>query len=349
MVDQRLPLVYHFTGKAVPSWGAITLKHSARNWPGPVFLLHDRPNVRPLKGVRQVSTSGWYDPEPFNVFAQRFARPKDFRQGFWFHAMERFFVLSQWSEIFGEPRFLHTELDVILMGQDKLISALPRDRQGVMYPRASKQNAGANVLYVNGARSLSPLLDFFTNRSGDEFEMSLLAQFLDYFPGDGIALPSHLNIGASPFGTDTKNHIQPWEFGGLVDVHPLGTWMLGQDPRNEKHGSVFNHFYYPLIGSEELRETKFRFDWAKRQLFVSGKNTTEWPVFALHVHSKAMRRAHSRLAMWTYALLANQPWRSVIVVQNLHKKPLALLRSFVDFLYLRLVRGFRGRWRGARY
>jgi len=330
------PLVYHYTGASVPSWGLVTLKYSARNWPGPVVLLHDRSDVRPLEGVSQVSTSGWYDPEPFDVFARRFSRPQDFREGFWFHAIERFFVLSQWSKVFGEPRFLHTELDVVLMGQEKLISALPRDRQGVMYPRASKENAGANVLYVNGEGSLSPLLDFFTNRSGDEFEMSLLAQFLDDFPGDGIALPSHLNIGASPFGTDTDNHIQPWELGGLVDVHPLGTWMLGQDPRNEKHGSVFNHFYYPLIGSEELQETSFRFDWAERQLFVKGKETPEWPVFALHVHSKVMRRAHSRLAMWLYASLVNQPWRSVVVIQNLHRRPLVVLKSLIDFAY-RLV------------
>jgi len=342
MSDSSLPLVYHFTGADIPSWGVVTLKQSAKNWPGPVFLLHDRPAIQPLQGVHQISTDGWYDQDPFNIFAKSFARPQNFREGFWFHAIERFFVLSQWSEFFGEPRFLHTELDVLLMGHNTLNKALPKDRIGVMYPRASAENAGANVLYVNGAGSLTPLLNFFTDRSGEEFEMSLLAQFLDDFPGQSSALPSHLSIGASPFGALLENHIQPEELGGVVDVHPLGTWIFGQDPRNEKHGPVFNHFYYPLIGSEELKEMTFRFDWGEKQLFVTGLRNSEWPVFALHVHSKVMKRAHSRLAMWTYARLANQRWRSLVVIQNLHKRPISLLQSFVDHLYRRVVRPFRG-------
>jgi len=97
-----------------------------------------------------------------------------------------------------------------------------------------------------------------------------------------------------------------------------------------------------LIGSEELKEMTFRFDWEEKQLFVTGLRNSEWPVFALHVHSKVMKRAHSRLAMWTYAHLANQRWRSLVVIQNLHKRPISLLQSFVDHLYRRVYKPLRG-------
>jgi len=339
---QPIPLVYHFTGAEIPGWALVTLGHSGKNWPGPVYFLHDRKAFVPPRGVISVQLDGWYDPKPFQSFAEKFARPRDFRDGFWFHAIERFFVLSQWAKFAEQSRFLHTELDVVLMGHNTLIGVLPRSPQGVMYPRASDENAGANVLYVNGEDSLLPLVDYFLSRSGDEFEMRLLAKFLDEHPEQGIALPSHVNLGRNAYRSSSLNHMQPGSLGGVVDVHPLGTWMFGQDPRNEKYGSVFNHYYYPLIGSEDLREMKFRFHWSSKQLFVTGLDKTEWPVFALHIHSKVMRRAHSRIGMWAYSLLANRERRTLVILQNVHRRPLAGLQLLIDRFYRGIVRPLRG-------
>lgn len=338
-----IPLVFHFTGNDVPRWGAVTLRHAKTRWPGQVFLLTDRDKLPSFPGVSCVPTEGWYDPEPFRDFATTFARPNSFRGGFWYHAVERFFVLQQWASHFEIERFIHTELDVVLFGGEKLSHSLAKLTKGVFFPRASASNAGANFLYVNELKGLTKLVEFFQANSGQEYEMGLLARFLDEHPELSGSLPSHFNF-ESDFSSDAgKNCIPLKVFQGVIDVHPIGTWIFGQDPRNEPGGMVFNHYFYQGIGTPEVSDLKFRYSFKQRQLLVRVRDLPEWPVHALHVHSKVMRRAHNPILLATYAWLANRSARTVIAVQHLHKYPLRGYIRLRDWVYLRLFVPLRNR------
>lgn len=337
----NFPLVYHFTGTELPSWALVTLRSSARRWPGSVVLIHDRTLSETIPGLEIHFLHDWYDPEPFSVFSRNFRQPKDFRDGFWHHAIERFFILSQWAEVNNVPRFLHTELDVLLMGHEALATALPLDRPGVMYPRASEESAGANFLYVSGVGALRPLLDFFTANSGSEFEMNLLARFLDEKPRIARALPSHYDLEKAILDPPDSSSESLSELGGVIDVHPMGTWIFGQDPRNAPGGPVLNHFYYPTIGSEFVDRLRYKLDFQQTQLSVKNVDGRTWPIYALHIHSKLMRRAHNPLMLWFYASLANLPWPTVIIFQNFDSVLRRLARRLVDVFFLRLVVPFR--------
>lgn len=335
------PLVYHFTGAPIPKWALPTLREAPSRWRGPVVVLHDQDEPPTFAGVAFVDIRPWYDPEPFNKFATAFGRPAEFRNGFWFHAVERFFVLSQWSEYSATSRFLHCELDVLLMVRSEFSRPVWPPAEGVMYPRASPTNAGANVLYVNGRGALTPLLDFFVKNSGDEFEMELLAKFLDEFPSDARALPSHFTLDKDANGDETAASISLSEFGGVVDVHPIGTWIFGQDPRNVKTGPVFNHFYYPDIGSPFVEHLRYFLERGTNQLFVRNVDGSEWPVFAVHVHSKLMHLAHSPTGLRLFVWLANRPGKSLVIVQHLDKAPRHLVRKLIDGLFRLVVRPLR--------
>ena len=333
----RPPLVFHFTGNDIPAWGLVTLKNSPQRWPGQVFLLHDRDQPPQIEGVSSVDVRDWYDPQPFQEFSARFERPSQFRNGFWFHAVERFFVLDQWSEEFETARFLHTELDVVLMWCDQLSTTLAKLPRGIFYPRASQMNAGANFLFVNGAQALRPLLDFFIQNSGEEYEMGLLARFLDERETNALALPSHFNFEddfpVNPGGAGVTLQ----RMGGVIDVHPIGTWIFGQDPRNKPTGAIFNHYYYHNIGTSELSALTYRAARPSGELLVHREIGAEWPVFALHVHSKVMKRAHNPYALGLYAWLSNRNWKTMIVAQNLTQYPRAIARKGMNFIYRNLI------------
>ena len=344
----NIPLVFHFTGNDVPSWGAVTLSHAKTRWPGQVVLLHDREKLPRFPGVVSLSTESWYDPQPFFNFSKNFGRPNSFRGGFWYHAVERFFVLQQWASHFEVERFVHTELDVVLFDCENLVVRLAELGKGIFLPRASASNAGANFLYVNGLDGLAPLVRFFGENSGDDYEMSLLARFLDEHPSVTASLPSHFNFESDFSSKAGTNHIPLVSFQGVIDVHPIGTWIFGQDPRNERSGIVFNHFFYNGIGTPEISDLKYRYSFKRRQLLMRLRDSREWPVHALHVHSKVMRRAHSPVFLAAYAWLANRKTRTAVVIQNLHKYPLRGFLMLRDRLYLALVVPLRSRWPTAK-
>lgn len=319
----------------------MTLKNAGQRWPGAVVLIHDRVLKKPIPGIEVHSPKDWYDPKPFQSFASDFLQPKDFRGGFWHHAMERFFMLAQWADTNTVPRFLHSELDVLLMNHQAFAKSLPRGSGKVMYPRASDVSAGANILYVDGLGSLHPLLNFFTENSGPDFEMNLLARFLDEKPDCSRSLPSHFDLEHEILQRGAASGGLLAQLGGVVDVHPMGTWIFGQDPRNVPGGPVFNHFYYPTIGSEFVERLKYRFIWRSSELHVENVDGRHWPIYALHVHSKIMLAAHSKLGLGIYSWLANKPWRSVVILQNLSPATEKLFQQAVDRLYVLWVRLFR--------
>lgn len=326
----EIPLVFHHAGSALPRWARTTLKYSAKSWPAPVYLLLDRPQ-RPVRGVSYVQINDWYNPGPFQRFAEHFEQPVDFRDGFWFHAIERFFVLAQWSSKFSIPTFLHTELDVRLMAPDLILRSLPAEKTGLHFPRASRSNAGANVLFVNGTQQLEPLLTYFAESDGKLFEMETLARFLDEKGCNGFALPSHLSIEEA--GNQPIREMTP-----LYDVHPIGTWIFGFDPRNSNNSPVFNHYYFEGMGSELLPKLKYSFSFNAGYLKVTYKGLGSFPVLALHVHSKVMWRAHHNLLLALYAWVANLPWKTLIVGQHWAIFFRSSTRQFMDKVYLRILR-----------
>lgn len=333
----RIPLVFHFTGNLMPSWGMATLKQAIKRWPGRIVFLHDQNENPRVRGVDSVDIREWYSKQPFEEFAEKFARPTNFRGGFWYHAVERFFVLSQWAKRFEVSRLLHTELDVVLFNGNQLETQLSKLPHGLFFPRASPQNAGANLLYIHGHNALHPLVQFFSDNGGVEYEMGLLARFLDEFPKDGSSLPSHFDFASEFPSFGRKNRISLEQLGGVIDVHPIGTWILGQDPRNESEVSIFNHFFYHNIGSQELADLKYRHSIQQKQLFVRKGSGPEWPVFALHVHSKLVPLASTDWIMAVLARLANQKFRTLLVPQHLEKYPARFFKATLDYFYLKLL------------
>ena len=331
------PLVFHHQGWEVPRYGLITLRESAKILGGPIIFLNNTREPLRLKGITDSKLDDWYDPEPFQKIKGDIPMDENFRAGFWLHALERFFVLNQWFARNPHHSFVHAELDVRLFAPGPLFDRLDAYAQGVFLPRASIHQAGANWLYCNSAGALDRLEKYLANSVSKGFEMQLLARFLDQ-DDDLHSVPTHASFEQhGRQGAPGFQALEKIQIGGVVDVQPLGTWLFGQDRRNSPKQPIFNHFYFEEIGTPALDELRFRYSWTNKALLVRHVSSKEeWPVFALHVHSKVMNRAFSPVGLAFYAWLANRKFDSIIIFQNVFRFGLSRLKILTDRFYLQL-------------
>ena len=350
MTDRRwpIPLVFHYTGAKLPSHARYSLLKALRDWPNNVYLIHDRPVRFDLEGLVVSDPSAWYNPKPFRAWADKTEMPLSFREGFWHHAVERFFMLDQWSRTLKHDRFLHCELDVAIFQSVELEKVLETLPPAVYYPRASNSHAGATWLFSSSSTAFSKLVSFLAENSGSAYEMSLLARFLDEFPEDAIAAPSHYTLEKLELGDDSSlNSLQRW--GGVIDVHPLGTWLLGDDPRNTRAGPVFNRIYYEGVGSKFVERLRFHYSTGQDILKVQGPTGESWPVFALHVHSKKMRTGYVPILVRMHVMFLSLPFRVPIAFRGFGKWVSRPLIRFADAIYLLCFRKLSSRRRSPDY
>ena len=332
------PLVYHYAGTIIPDYAVVTLRNVVSFWPSQVFLLHSSAHPPIIKGVITEDFRSWYSANQFEEVLLKSPMDGEFREGFWLHALERFFVLSQWMVRTGCHRLLHAELDVRLFDHGDMFERLDAIGAGVFMPRASIQQAGANWLYCNEPEALKLIVNEFCRRADEGFEMQLLARFMDDFPSTVRAVPSHSSVESPDPSEVEYAAISLQEIGRIVDVHPLGTWMLGQDRRNIPNQPVFNHFFYDELGSEKLRNVRYHYSWVHRRLEVRHSRGSSYPVAALHVHSKIMRRAYSAVYLALYSWLANRSFDSLVIPQRLGPYIASIGRSARNQVYLFLRR-----------
>lgn len=229
---ETVPLVYFFGGAPLPRYANFTLRDVRSRWSGEIVLLHSHSVSKRIPGVTYVNYTDWYDPGPFEEYRTGSPLEEGFRQGFWYLTAERFYVLAQWARRLQIPRFLHSELDVALFDVSSLPSQLDSYGEGVFYPRASTDFAGASLFYVNSLSTLDCFLKFAGENAELGYEMRVLAAFNDAHPEMAFALPSHSSVEIDWEEQMTWEGLKPADIGGIIDVGAIGTWMLGNDPRN---------------------------------------------------------------------------------------------------------------------
>ena len=332
------PLVYFYGGAPIPAYANVTLRYIRSRWKGRIIVLHSDPVPRKVRGVTYLRYTDWYDSRPFEEFKDGSPLEEDFRQVFWYLTAERFFVLAQWANRADVQRFLHAELDVALYDIGDLPETLDSWGNGLFYPRASTEFAGASLVYVNSLLALHDLLKFAGQNADLGYEMRVLAAFNDAHPDKAFALPSHSSIETDLGIQKTWEGLAPSYIGGIVDVGALGTWMMGNDPRNVRGRPSYNKAIVDGHGSQLFAKLRFRYSAPRRSLTVRALESQELKIKALHIHSKEMSMA---LSPWRLALatgLLRLPWRSPIVMQSLHSEIFRGARAAVDFFYVRLRR-----------
>lgn len=334
------PLVYYFSGREIPRYAVETLRFVSRVWEGPIVLLHNVSRPPQVRGIMYENFSGWYDSRQFETFRAGSPLDLNFRAGFWFHTAERFWVLEQWARMNNVSRFLHSELDILFLKISELPRRLDRIGSGLFYPRATVENAGASIFYVNDVTALRQFLVFAESEASLGYEMRILAKFLDRFPQLAFALPSHNYLEIHLGRNQDWDFVAPEDIGGVVDVGAIGTWIVGHDTRNSTRGPVWNKTFLEGHGSSMLGDIRYRFDPFSREMTLEIPGQISVPLLCIHVHSKKIKWAINRFRMAFMTVQANLPFRTVVVWQHRRIYMRRQTSRMVDLVYAWIRRKF---------
>lgn len=341
------PLVFVYSGDGIPAYGLNALTVAKRAWVGRVVLLHSFLHEFEVDGVECINFGKWYQSEPFSKFSQRTTLDKSFRDGFWLHAVERFFILEQWARLEGVERFAHAELDAFFFTSRDICERLDKAGTGLFYPFGSKEHAGAVFLYVNNLDALTRLGQFLCEHPSVGDEMRALWYFSLLHPHDVYALPSHSYFEAIHPDLRHVNVVSPRELGGLIDIQSFGTWLLGQDPRNIPRGPQLNRFYFDGIGSDVLKALVFSTDLKSKSLSVRRRNERRkdnLKILILHVHCKNFQKVQAPNQLLTHVALSRIPIRLPLSSNNVSVWFRTSWQFIVDFLYLKARKIVKGLW-----
>jgi len=298
--DHESPiLVFVFAGKEWPRYVFPSLVLATKYADASIVVASNLPALPGLPGVEFLDIADFYDPQPFLSFAEKSALPAQFRDGFWLHTVERFFILEQFMRFRAQASVFHGELDCLFFGLPSLQRKLEASgSRGFFFPRESKDRGIGSLVYVNDADSLTELCNHFIRNAGlgsRDASRGNEMHLLGLTPQDSntfFALPT----AAALYEATPRNR---WPIvsdmdSEVIDGAVLGRWYFGVDPRNTGGRGTRNRIQnqkYAVPFEYPMSELRFRHVPRTIGIQVRHEDSLHWrTVHCLHVHSKIHRK-----------------------------------------------------------
>lgn len=243
-----------------------------------------------LAKVSKIGVDTWKCTDPnisWNEVRSKLSHPENFRNGFWFKTIARFFAISQYMRLTGES-VLQIEADVWLAKNFPFVK-FEEICDKIAFPLESKATGAASILWIPKLELLDTLLELVENElilNGHATDMTILGKFSMQYPKLTFILPSIVPQledyeNKVLITMDSKQQV-PVEFGGLFDPLTYGLFLLGADARNSRGFKIL--FSRPTAHSALAETYKYFFE--TDLLYVQSENSSKIPLYCLHVHSK---------------------------------------------------------------
>jgi len=307
--DEKVPLVFFYTGQSLPGYSYKALRHAVSVWGEQVVLICDVPAPRVPPGVLVVDFTPWFQPQTLEATLAQNKIDSDFRSGFWSASLKRFFVLQQYMEVTKTEKVAHTELDSVIFASREDLFSRDLPSPGLFIPWNPPQLAIGSLVLVNGRESIQRLIRFATATQGFSNEMELLTSFLSDPSEPGFGLPT-VDALMYPGGNrvTVKNLLTEDHVGWLFDAARLGQWVLGVDPRNLRGRFSTNHFTEPGMTLVKVANGR-----GQQNPIVWGTDrATSSRLANIHVHSKRIGQATSPTQRAIWFAVANLPFTSFV-------------------------------------
>lgn len=218
------------------------------------------------------------------------SHPMEFRSGFWFNTLARFFALEEFMKSSGENELLQIEADVWL-SPNFPFSKFENFTIELAYPMESVGRGAASILYIGSIQAIRDFNDYCKlelRSSPDATDMTLLGTYCENHPDRVFVLPSGKN--STYFKDFTPDYISvvgsshASYFGGVFDPLTYGMHLFGVDAKNHRGIlKLFGDVPIHVVGIRTLG-----FDLIDHELYVS-KGSEVTPIFNLHIHSKNLK------------------------------------------------------------
>ncbi len=247
------------------------------------FIVNENLNTRNISVLAREAIPISEDTKTFHDTSRL---DKNFRNGFWFHASERFYLIADYLEFTNCVTCLHLENDVQLyVDPSKFVDTL-NSFSSLAVP-LDRVRAIPGLVWFKDP-SAARMLAHYMLQHRDQDDMVSLGQFCNDRPEHSRPLPSMPLSYARDKSLETHRYTQGVaEFKGIFDCAAIGQYLDGGHYLNNPEDTRFF-----LNECSDLNMTDFDFNWnvqnGLRQPCVSYLNE-KTPVLAIHVHSKNMR------------------------------------------------------------
>jgi hypothetical protein len=290
---KNMKIAYVYLGKSeLPRYVLENLTNTKSKFPHLSFVfISDNPQS--LKSIKKFGIETWQcsDQETLNSEAlNSMEHPMEFRSGFWFNTLARFFALEEFMESSGEQEVLQIEADVWL-SPNFPFKKFENFSEKLAYPMESLGRGAASVLYIGSLQALKDFNSFCKlelKSLSSATDMTLLGSYCENHPDRVIVLPSGQNptffkdFTPRYILSEGSSHVS--YFGGVFDPLSYGMHLFGVDPKNYRGIlKLFTDTPHHVLAVRTLE-----FIVIEEELYVVN-NSLMTPIFNLHIHSKNMK------------------------------------------------------------
>jgi hypothetical protein len=288
-----MKIAYVYLGESeIPRYVLENLTNTQSKFPQEEFVfISDNP--KSISIVEKLGIEAWRCSNQATLNSEALnsmSHPMEFRSGFWFNTLARFFALEEFMESSGESELLQIEADVWL-SPNFPFSKFENFTIELAYPMESVARGAASVLYIGSIQAIKDFNNYCKlelRSSPDATDMTLLGSYCENHPDRVFVLPSGKN--STYFKDFTPNYISTEGsshasyFGGVFDALTYGMHLFGVDAKN-------NRGILKLFGDVPIHVVGIRtldFQLIDHELYVS-KGSELTPIFNLHIHSKNLK------------------------------------------------------------
>lgn len=280
-------IVFVHLNSPVPRYLQFNMISTIKKFPdAKVVLIHND------KKINQIHSNLWkfeYQPGAISRSIENsLNHPKDFRNNFWFSAIQRFDALRLYLEISNEP-ILHLESDVII-SRDFPLDKFIMSKMKIAFPVVAKNRGVASSVFIRDLETAEKLIRFADEASSiksNTTDMEILAEFFEKNQDKAVMLAFGPNSASAYDKSFILERVLPaFEiFNGIFDGNDIGVYLFGTDPRNTRGVSSLGT---SIPGNyAQVNKWDFKFD-NLRQFINLEFDDTVIPIYSVHATSKQL-------------------------------------------------------------
>jgi hypothetical protein len=288
-----MKVVYVYIGASkVPRYVLENLSNTKSKFPN-IDIVFISDNALTLKKVSDLGIKVWRcknQSDENSEALNSMAHPMDFRSGFWFSTLARFFAIEEFMVSNSETEVLQIEADVWLSKNFPFEKFLHYSK-GLSYPIESVRRGAASILYVGSIEAVKNFNSYCRDRLKEfpnSTDMTLLGEYLESYPNRVIPLPS------APDGSSFKDFTPKdlalkassgcLHFGGVFDPLSYGMHLFGIDAKN--HRGLLKLYTDTPIHILDIRKMEFEIISGE---IIAKNDLHSFHVHNLHIHSKNLK------------------------------------------------------------
>jgi hypothetical protein len=289
----ELIFAFVYLGDSLPKYVLANMRQISKNHPS-YRLVFIGDNSAICKKVEKHGYEVWKSPDPevaWKINRYSMSHNPDFRDGFWFKTLARFFALNEYLRLHSTTPTLLIESDVWLSPSFPIDTFL-KSNISIAFPLTTSNQGVASTFFIRTQSDLQKFLDFAVQevkRDSTSTDVSILANYKRANLQEVFVLPS------GPSLTEAYNFgfrdIEPGLLSDntifanqIFDGSTWGQFFTGEDPRN----SWGTRSIYHVQNHHAVNPRYFKIYFAEGAI-VAEIDNERYVVQSLHVHSKDIR------------------------------------------------------------